>query len=132
MSDGPSDAEAKRQIDGELAALPDDMRSAMGALRGTIQAAAPDAVEAISYGAPAFRYRGRPLVAYRAAKAHGSLFPMSPAVIDAHRAELTGYDTAKGTIRFTPERPIPEALVTAIVRDRVAEIDAAMATKARR
>ena len=108
------------------------MRAALEALRRTIEAAAPDAVEAISYGAPAFRYRDRPLVAYRAAKAHGSLFPMSPAVIEAHRAELTGYDTAKGTIRFTPERPIPDALVTAIVRDRVAEIDAAAAGEPRR
>jgi uncharacterized protein YdhG (YjbR/CyaY superfamily) len=133
MNERMSDViQATAQIDAELAALADDMRAAMEALRRTIQAAAPDAVEAISYGAPAFRYRGRSLVAYRAAKAHGSLFPMSPAVIDAHRAELTGYDTAKGTIRFTPERPIPEPLVTAIVRDRKAEIDAAATRKAGR
>jgi uncharacterized protein YdhG (YjbR/CyaY superfamily) len=129
VSGGPTVAVAKAQIDAELGALPDGMRAVMGSLRRTIQAAAPDAVEAISYGAPAFRYRDRPLVAYRAARNHGSLFPMSPAVIEAHRAELTGYDTAKGTIRFTPERPIPEPLVAAIVRDRMAEIDAAAAAK---
>jgi uncharacterized protein YdhG (YjbR/CyaY superfamily) len=133
VNDRPSDAaQATAQIDAELATLPGEMRAALQALRRTIQAAAPDAVEAISYGAPAFRYRGRALVAYRAAKAHGSLFPMSPAVIEAHRADLTGYDTAKGTIRFTPDRPIPGPLVTAIVRDRIAEIDAASSTKPRR
>ncbi len=129
MSRGSTVAEARAQIDTELAALPDDMRAAMDALRRTIQAAAPDAVEAISYGAPAFRYRDRPLVAYRAARNHCSFFPMSPAVIEAHRAELTGYDTAKGTIRFTPERPMPEALVRRIVHERMAEIDAAAAAK---
>jgi uncharacterized protein YdhG (YjbR/CyaY superfamily) len=125
VSHEPAVAAARAQIDAELAALPDGPRAAMEALRRSIQSAAPEAVEAISYGAPAFRYRDRPLVAYRAARNHCSLFPMSPAVIEAHLAELRGYDIAKGTIRFTPERPIPAALVSAIVRDRVGEIDAA-------
>jgi uncharacterized protein YdhG (YjbR/CyaY superfamily) len=117
-------AEATARIDAELAALPDDKRAALAALRRTIQAAAPEAVEAISYGLPAFRYHGRPLVAYLGAKAHCSLFPMSGAVIDAHRDELATYATAKGTIRFTPDRPLPDTLVTTIVRARMAEIDA--------
>ena len=123
-SDQP--AEATARIDAELAALPNDKRAALTALRRTIQAAAPDAVEAISYGMPAFRYHGRALVSYLAAKAHCSLFPMSHAVIEAHRDELAGYYTAKGTIRFTPDRPLPDALVTTIVRERMAEIDAAL------
>ena len=118
-------AAATVRIDATLAALPPDQRSALQRLRETIATAAPDAVEAISYGAPAFRYRGRPLVSYAAAKAHCSLFPMSPPVIEAHRAELDGFDTAKGTIRFSPDRPIPAELVRTIVRERMAEIDAA-------
>ncbi len=111
------------EIDAYLATLPDDMRVALEHLRRTIQAAAPDAVEAISYGAPAFRYRGHPLVAFRAAKAHGSFFPMDPAVILAHRDELTAFDTAKGTIRFTTAQPLPDALVTRLVRARMAAMD---------
>lgn len=117
-------AAATAQIDAYLATLPDDMRDALENLRRTIQAAAPDAIEAISYGAPAFEYRGRPLVAYRAAKAHCAFYPMNPAVIEAHRDELRAYDTAKGTIRFTPEAPLPDALVTKLVKARVAEVDA--------
>ena len=123
-----ANANATAQIDAYLATLPDDMRNALEALRRTIQAAAPDAVEAISYGAPAFRHRGRPLVSYRAAKAHCSFYPMNPAVIDAHRAELEAFETAKGTIRFTPDAPLPDALVTSIVKARVAEIDASAAS----
>jgi uncharacterized protein YdhG (YjbR/CyaY superfamily) len=117
-------AEATKTIDATLAALPPGQRSALQSLRAMIAAAAPAAVEAISYGTPAFRYRGRPLVSYGAAKAHCSFFPMSPAVIEAHRALLTGFDTAKGTIRFTPERQIPEGVVTTLVRARLAELDA--------
>ena len=123
-----SNANATAQIDTYLATLPDDVRNALEALRRTIQTAAPDAVEAISYGAPAFRYHGRPLVSYRAAKAHCSFYPMNPAVIDAHRAELKAYDTAKGTIRFTPNAPLPDNLVTSIVKARMAETDASAAT----
>ena len=45
--------------------------------------------------------------------------------MEAHRAELEGYDTGKGTIRFAPDRPLPAALVTTLVRARIAETDAA-------
>ena len=115
---------ATSRIDATLAGLPDDQRAALEALRRQIAAAAPEATEAISYGAPAYRYHGRPLVSYGAAKAHCSLFPMSPAVLAAHLHDLGDYDTAKGTVRFRPAHPIPPAVVAAIVRDRMAEIDA--------
>jgi len=124
----PTDLEvaaATARIDATLRALPADQRAAMQSLRDTIASAAPGAVEAISYGAPAFRYRGRPLVSYAAAKAHCSFFPMSPTVLDAYRATLDGFVLAKGTVRFTPARPIPPDVVRAIVRDRLAELDGA-------
>lgn len=114
---------ATAQVDAILAALPADQRSALQALRETIAAAAPDAEEAISYGMPAFRYRGRSLVYYAAFKTHCSFFPASGAVIAAYRAELAGFATSKGTLRFTPEHPIPAELVASIVRGRVREID---------
>jgi uncharacterized protein YdhG (YjbR/CyaY superfamily) len=113
------------EIDAFLAALPTDVRDALEALRRKIAAAAPDAVEAIAYGVPAFRYRGRPLVSFGAGKGHCAFYVQSPEVMEAHRAELEGYDTAKGTIRFAPDRPLPTALVTTVVRARVAETDAA-------
>ncbi len=112
---------ASTQIDQLLAGLPDAQRSALRSLRETINAAAPEAVEAFSYGAPAFRYRNHPLVSYAAAKSHCALYVMSPAVIADHEAELTAFDTTKGAIRFTPERPIPPDLVSKLVRARMAE-----------
>lgn len=113
------------QIDATLAALPADRRTALQSLRETIAAAAPEAEETISYGMPAFRYHGRPLVAFAAFKAHCSLFPMSSAFIEAHRDDFAAWATAKGTIRFQPSRPLPRELVTTIVLARMAQIDAA-------
>jgi uncharacterized protein YdhG (YjbR/CyaY superfamily) len=111
-------------VDAYVAGVPDGMRPALETLRETIRAAAPDAVEGISYGAPAFRYRGRPLVAYAAAKAHYAFYVMDPAVLEAHAAELEGLDTSKGTIRFKPDAPLPADLITRLVQDRVRDMEA--------
>ncbi len=111
------------RIDEILAKLPADQRAALQDLRETIATTAPDAVEAMSYGAPAFRYLDHPLVSYAAAKAHCAFYVMSPEVIVAHEADLQGFDTSKGTIRFTPDKPLPTELVTKIVRARMAESD---------
>jgi uncharacterized protein YdhG (YjbR/CyaY superfamily) len=122
--------DATARIDAMLAGLPADQRTALQSLRETIAAAAPEAVETMSYGAPAIAYRGHPLVSYGAAKGHCSFYVMSPAVIVAHAAEVEGYGTSKGAIRFTPARPLPVELVTAIVRERMAETDARWGAKA--
>jgi uncharacterized protein YdhG (YjbR/CyaY superfamily) len=115
---------ATAQIDARLAGFPTDQRAALQALRETIAAAAPQAEETISYAMPAFRYRNRALVSYDGFKAHCSLFPMSAELIESHREELAAFATAKGTLQFTPERPIPADLVVMIVRERMAQIDA--------
>jgi uncharacterized protein YdhG (YjbR/CyaY superfamily) len=125
----PGPAEATERIDAMLAVLPEEQRRALQALRETIAATAPDAVEAISYQMPAFRYHGRGLVSYSAFRSHCSLFPMSGEVIDAHRDELAGFIASKGTLHFTPERPIPRDLVERIVRARMAQIDARAALR---
>jgi uncharacterized protein YdhG (YjbR/CyaY superfamily) len=114
-------------IDAYLNGLPDDQRTALQSLRESIAAAAPAAEEGYTYGAPAFRYRDRPLVCYSAAKAHLSFFPMSPEVIEAHQDELGEWSTSKGTIRFTPDHPLPTALVATLVAARMAELDASAA-----
>ena len=111
-----------------LAGLPEDQRGSLEELRRTIARAAPEAVEGIGYGVPAFKYRGRPLVSFGAGKNHCSFYVQSPAVLEAHRGELAGYDTSKGTIRFSPDRPLPAELVTTLVQARVAETDTAAQT----
>ncbi len=109
-------------IDDYLASLPADKRSVLQKLRTAIRLAAPDAEEGFSYGLPAFRIGGRPLVGFAAAANHCSLYPMSPAVIRAYADDLEKYETSKGTIRFVA--PLPSALVRKIVRARIAELQA--------
>jgi uncharacterized protein YdhG (YjbR/CyaY superfamily) len=111
-------------VEDYLAALPEDQRAALGKLRKTIRAAAPEATETISYQMPTFKDHGRVLVYYAAFKDHCSLFPASEAVTEALGEELKPYFAGKGTLRFTPDEPIPAALVKKIVKARIEEIAA--------
>ena len=110
-----------RTIDDYLAAVSEDKRAALEKLRRTIESAAPGAEECISYRIPAFRFGGKMLVGFGAAANHCAFYPMSSATVEAHKSELKGYDTSKGTIRFQPHKPLPAALVRKLVRARIAE-----------
>ncbi len=107
-------------IDTYLAAVPEPARSALEGLRATIREAAPEAIETISYGVPTFKLHGN-LVGFAAFKKHCSFFPMSGSSIEAFQGQLEGFSTSKGTIRFTPDKPIPESLLRDIVAARIAE-----------
>ena len=111
-----------QNIDAYLGALSPKARSGLQRVREAIRATAPDAEEGFSYGMPAFKVAGRPLMGFAAAKNHSSLFPFSPAVIRAHAADLKRYQTSKGTVRFPPDKPPPRALVAKLVKARLAEL----------
>ena len=121
---GETGAAATKIIDAYIASLPDDQARALAAMRATVAAAAPDAVEAISYSMPAFKLGKRVLIYYAAFKDHLSLFPASGSVMDKLGTELQSRFTGKGTLQFTPDDPLPDDLIRQIVAIRREEISA--------
>jgi len=105
-----------------LASLPPGARKVLKQMRAAIRAAAPGAIEWFSYRMPGFRLDGKALVWYAAWRQHCSLYPIGPAIRRTLQANLEGYETSKGTIRFPLSEPPSSALVRRVVKARVAEI----------
>src|SRR5437660_9251162 len=115
---------AKRKpqtIDEYLATAKPDQRRTLAKVRKTIHAVAPKVEECISYGIPAFRLNGRPLVFFGAWANHCSFYPGSSTTLKNFRDDLKGFQVSKGTIRFSPDDPLPTALVKKLVKARKAE-----------
>jgi uncharacterized protein YdhG (YjbR/CyaY superfamily) len=118
-----------RTIDGYLARVEPAQRAALEAVRQVIRKAAPKAEEVISYGIACFRQDG-PLIGFAASATHCSLHPMNNHTVADFATELAGYSTSTGTIRFSPEKPLPAALLTRIVQARIKENQADAKEKA--
>jgi uncharacterized protein YdhG (YjbR/CyaY superfamily) len=103
-----------------FAALPPDQRKALQALRKQILAAVPNIEEHFGYGMPAFKFNDHPVLYIGAAKAHCALYGSVPR---GFAEQLKGYKTSKGAIQFTPEKPLPAALVKDIVQMKIADIE---------
>jgi uncharacterized protein YdhG (YjbR/CyaY superfamily) len=108
-----------KTVEEYLAQVPEPARSTLEKVRESIRKAAPTGTtEKLSYGMPAFYHNG-PLVAYAAFTDHCSFFPMSAGVVKELQKELKGYATAKGTIRFGLDKPMPASLIKKVVKARL-------------
>jgi uncharacterized protein YdhG (YjbR/CyaY superfamily) len=117
----PSATQKPKTIDEYLTGVKADQRIVLEQLRKTIRAAAPRAEECISYGIPAFRLNGRFLVFFGAWANHCSFYPGSSATLKKFRDDLKGFQVSKGTVRFSPDNPMPIALVKKLVKARITE-----------
>ncbi|MBI4909394.1 MAG: DUF1801 domain-containing protein [Acidobacteria bacterium] len=118
-----------KTVEEYLARVPEPARTTLEKMRAMVKAVAPkEAVECISYGMPAWRYKGM-LVGYAAYPKHCTFFVMSGTLLDDFQTELASYETSKGGIRFALDKPLPAGLVKKLVKAKVAGNEAAKGTK---
>ncbi|NEY88696.1 iron chaperone [Tabrizicola oligotrophica] len=121
----------RAEVDAYIAAQSPAFAAALTALRARLRALLPDHVECLSYAMPGFRQpgaKGRMVVGYAAFTHHLGLYPHSGSVIP--QIDCAPFKTSKSGVLFSPDTPLPDALLTAILAARAAELVAARARKA--
>jgi uncharacterized protein YdhG (YjbR/CyaY superfamily) len=108
-----------KTIDEYIQAAPKEAQEKLREMRACIRAAAPGAKEGLKWGMPAFSYR-RILVTFAGFKNHIGFYP-TPSAVTAFAKELSEFSTAKGSIQFPLEEPLPLSLVRKITAFRVKE-----------
>ncbi|MFN2440410.1 MAG: iron chaperone, partial [Chitinophagaceae bacterium] len=120
-----------KNVDEYLHSLPKEVRTTLEKIRQTIKAAAPKAEEIISYQIPTYQYLG-PLVHFAAFEKHCSFVVVSKDTLShlqRDNKDLQSYKISGTTIHFTPDKPLPEALIRKIVKARIKENEERHATK---
>ncbi len=108
------------EVDNYIATFPSEVQELLQQVRLTIQKAAPEAVEVVSYGMPAYKIK-RILVYFAGCKNHVGFYPTASG-IHVFKEEIAKYKWAKGSVQFPYNKPLPLELISRIVRHRVEEI----------
>lgn len=109
-------------IDEYLTDQPKEYRVVLQKLRKYIKKIVPKSEESISYSMPAFKFGGKTFAIIAGFKNHMSLFPYSGGITKSLKDELKDFITSKGTIQFTLDKPLPEALFKKVILTRLEEI----------
>jgi len=109
-----------KTIDEYIISFPDEVQVILNKVRTTIKKSAPQAVEGISYGMPAFKLNEKPLVYFAGYKNHIGFYA-TPTGHQKFEAELSSYKQGKGSVQFPLNTPMPYDLIKRIVEFRVKE-----------
>jgi uncharacterized protein YdhG (YjbR/CyaY superfamily) len=109
-----------RTVDDYIIRFPEEVRVKLETIRHAIQRIAPDAIETISYGMPAYKLKKRPLVYFGGFASHIGFYA-TPTGHQEFKKELSVYKQGKGSVQFPLDQPLPIDLISEIVRFRVAE-----------
>lgn len=107
-------------VDAYIEEFSPEVQALLHKMRNTILKVASDAQESISYGMPAYKTQGKPLVYFAAYKNHIGFYA-TPSGHEAFKNELSGYQQGKGSVQFPLNEPLPLELIGKIIAFRVQE-----------
>nr|WP_315156379.1 DUF1801 domain-containing protein [uncultured Flavobacterium sp.] len=110
-----------KTVDEYILAFPKDIQLLLENVRASIIKKAPEAIESISYGMPAYKTNGKPLVYFAGYKKHIGFYA-TPTGHTEFANELSNYKQGKGSVQFPIDHPIPYWLIEQIVVFRVKEV----------
>ncbi len=112
---------AVTSVDEYLAQFSGDVRARLDEMRAVIRATAPDAVESMAYGMPAYKLDGKPLVYFAGYDKHVGFYA-TPNGHEAFADDFAPYVQGKGSVQFPHTQPLPIALVRRVVEHREDDI----------
>lgn len=112
----------RADIDTYLADLDGQKRVTLEQVRRNTLAALPNAEECISYGMPAFRFRGKTVTGFAAFGSHLSYLPHSDSVLSALEPEPADYEHTKGSLHFPLDQALPASLVNKLISTPLAQL----------
>ncbi|MGG5258600.1 iron chaperone [Phycicoccus avicenniae] len=108
-------------VDGYLAGFDGEVRSRLETMRELVLATAPDAVESMAYGMPAYKLDKKPLVYFAGFDKHVGFYA-TPNGHEAFAEEFARYKQGKGSVQLPHTEPLPIDLVRRVVEFRVAAV----------
>ncbi len=121
----PSSRSALAAVDAWFQLLAPSALSVLQGLLARMERFAPGAERVLSYGLPALRWRGRVIGGLGSTKAGASYYPFSGRTLTTLAPRLKGFSRTKSALHFELDRPLSEALLRALVRERMREVLAA-------
>lgn len=115
-------APAVKNADEYIASFPEEIRQHLETVRDTIKKTGPDLEESISYGMPAYKYKGKSAVYFAGYKSHIGFYA-TPTGHEAFAKALSKYKQGKGSVQFPLTEPMPLKLIADIVKFRIASIE---------
>ncbi|MCB0283955.1 MAG: DUF1801 domain-containing protein [Calditrichaeota bacterium] len=103
-----------------ILAFPEEIQKLLKQMYNLISESAPEAEESISYGMPAFKISGKPLVYFAGYKNHIGFYA-TPSGHEKFASALSKYKQGKGSVQFPVDQELPASLIKEIVEFRVAE-----------
>ncbi len=100
--------------------FPKEMAEKLNIMRKLIKLHAPEAVESISYGIPAYKIKGKPLLYFGAFAKHIGFYA-TPSGNQEFKEKLSSYKHGKGSVQFPLNEPLPEELIVEIIKFRVSQ-----------
>ena len=107
-------AKKRKNVDAFIAARPQDIAEKLQQIRRIIMTTCPEAVESISYGMPAYKLNGKPLVYFSAFPHHIGVYA-TPTVHELFAKQLASYKQGKGSVQFPNDKPFPLELVQEMI-----------------
>lgn len=109
-----------KTVDDYINNFSSEIQEKLNTIRRIILDNAPNVVESISYGMPAYKTHKKPLVYFAAYVKHIGFYA-TPTGHEAFAEELSIFKQGKGSVQFPIDAPLPLDLITRIVKFRVNE-----------